>query len=249
MRIDRTGIGILCVLFGVAAVRAEGPTTKPAVADRGTYLGDVVKELQEKWPKNRLVNVVCHGHSVPSGYARTPIVRTFDAYPMLLHEELCQAFPNAVTNVIVTAIGGENAEAGAARFEKDVLCHQPDVVTIDYGLNDRGIGLERARKAWKFMIEKSLAAGVKVILLTPTADMKAKLDDPNDPLNQHAQQIKDLAAEYHVGLVDSLQLFKEYIAGGGKLGDLMAQGNHPNRKGHELVAKELMGWFAGHEER
>ena len=34
-------------------------------------------------------------------------------------------------NVIVTAIGGENSLSVSIRFEKDVLCHNPDVVTID----------------------------------------------------------------------------------------------------------------------
>jgi lysophospholipase L1-like esterase len=145
--------------------------------------------------------------------------------------------------VIVTGIGGENSEAGAARFERDVLSLRPDVVTIDYALNDRAIGLERARVAWKKMIEQALGHGVKVILLTPTPDMKAHLSDPHDPLNEHAQQIRELAAEYHVGLADSSAAFARVLAGGEKLEKLMAQGNHPNRKGHEIVAKELMEWF------
>ena len=46
-----------------------------------------------------------------------------------------------------------------------------------------------------------------------------------------------------MGLVDSLALFKEHIAGGGKLEELMAQGNHPNRRGHDLVAAALGRWF------
>ena len=49
-----------------------------------------------------------------------------------------------------------------------------------------------------------------MILLTPTADMSAKLDDPNDPLNQHAAQVRELAATHHVGLVDSLAAFQSY---------------------------------------
>ena len=124
-----------------------------------------------------------------------------------------------------------------------MLSLRPDVVTIDYGLNDRGIGLERAKKAWTTMIEKAQIAGVKVILLTPTGDLSAKLDDPNDPLNQHAAQIRTLAAEHHVALVDSLALFEQYVKNGGKLEDIMSQVNHPNRKGHNLVAASLLSWF------
>ncbi|HEV2393539.1 MAG TPA: hypothetical protein VG146_14400 [Verrucomicrobiae bacterium] len=73
--------------------------------------------------------------------------------------------------------------------------------------------------------------------------MNARLDDPADPLNQHAEQIRRLAREYGVGLADSLAAFKAKPAGGCRLETLMAQSNHPNRKGHELVAGVLLKWF------
>jgi acyl-CoA thioesterase I len=207
------------------------------------YLAPIETELQKCWPTNRAVNIVCHGHSVPAGYFKTPEVRTFDAYPMLLHHGLAERFPHAVINVFVTAIGGENSESGAARFERDVLAVQPDLVTIDYGLNDRGIGLARAEKAWRTMITQAQARGVKVILLTPTPDKSAHLANPDDPLNQHAQQIRQLAKEFRVGLVDSLEAFNAKTKSGVPLANLMSQVNHPNRAGHELVAAELLKWF------
>jgi lysophospholipase L1-like esterase len=215
----------------------------PAFADKTTYFADITRELQMKWPTNHTVNIVCHGHSVVAGYFKTPDVRTFDAYPHLMHVGLKERFTNAVINVIVTAIGGENSESGAKRFESDVLTHRPELVTIDYALNDRKMGVERARKAWSSMIEMAQAHGVKVLLLTPTPDISANLNDPADQLNRHAEMIRALAKHYHVGLVDSLAAFKDYEKAGGRIPDLMAQANHPNRKGHELVAKALLEWF------
>jgi acyl-CoA thioesterase I len=217
--------------------------TASGMASPQVYLAGVTRELEKSWPTNRTVNIVCHGHSVPSGYSRTPLVETFNAYPHLLHVGLCSRFPHAVINVIVTGIGGENSEQGAKRFMRDVLSLRPDVVTIDYALNDRNIGLARAEAAWRKMIEACLARKIPVLLLTPTADLKANLDDANDPLNQQAEQIRRLAAEYHVGLVDSLAQFRNFARAGGNLPALMAQPNHPNRKGHELVAAELLKWF------
>jgi lysophospholipase L1-like esterase len=170
-------------------------------------------------------------------------VHTFDAYPYLLHRGLAERFPHAVINVIVTGIGGENSEQGAKRFRRDVLNLRPDVVTIDYALNDRAIGLARSETAWRRMIEMALARHLRVILLTPTPDLTAHLDDSNDPLNQHAAQIRRLAAEYHVGLTDSLALFETKVSAGTPLKDLMAQSNHPNRRGHEIVAAGLLNWF------
>ena len=233
---------VLVLIAGIGRSTGGGSgSTDPAKPD--SYLRGLTQELSHQWPKNRTVNVVCHGHSVPAGYFRTPMVDTFNAYPHLLHRGLKERFPYAVLNVIVTAIGGENSESGAKRFERDVLSLRPDLITIDYGLNDRGIGLPRAEAAWKAMIAQAQAARVPVILLTPTPDTSAKLDDPADPLNQHADQIRRLAREQGVALVDSLARFKERIAAGEKLESLMSQVNHPNRKGHELVAVELLKWF------
>jgi lysophospholipase L1-like esterase len=215
-------------------------------AHRASYLGGIVEILKQQWPDNRAVNVVCHGHSVPAGYFATPMVDTFNAYPHLLHRALKRRFPFAVVNVIVTAVGGENSASGAARFESEVLCHRPDVLTIDYGLNDRRVGLVRAEAAWRTMIEGALERKVKVLLLTPTADKSQHPDaEPEErrPLQEHAAQIRALADEYGVGLVDSLAAFERYLADGGDLSDLLAWSNHPNRAGHELVARELLRWF------
>lgn len=214
------------------------------VADPADYLRDFAQAAAVRWPKNRTLTIVSHGHSVPAGYMKAGVVRTFDAYPHLLHVGLNDRFPHAVIRVIPTAIGGEHAEQGATRFVAGVLSLRPDVITLDYGLNDRAIGLARAETAWRAMIEAALAAGTKVILLTPTPDAKADLANPDDPLRRHAQLIRDLAAEYQVGLVDSLAAFDRVVASGTELNDLLAQNNHPNRAGHEIVARALLTWFS-----
>jgi lysophospholipase L1-like esterase len=215
------------------------------VADSRFYLEPPCAAMRALWPQNRLVNVVCHGHSVPAGYFATPVVDTFNAYPHLLHAGLKARFPFAVINVIVTAIGGEHSESGAARFEEQVLNHRPDVLTIDYGLNDRGLGLARADKAWRRMIETALKAGVKVVLLTPTPDrtqLPESVAEAGKPLLAHAAAIRALADEYGVGLVDSLAEFTAASAGGSLL-DYLSWSNHPNRAGHELTARALLRWF------
>jgi len=228
----------------VLAMLLVGGTCGGQTASPETYLSSLAAEMTRCWPTNRTVNLVCHGHSVPAGYFKTPVVDTFNAYPHLLHKALKERFPNAVINVIVTAIGGENSESGAKRFEQDVLALHPDLVTIDYGLNDRGLGLEGARAAWQQMITSARSKGIRVLLLTPTPDLRANLDDPQDPLNLHAAQIRSLAAQNGVALIDSLARFRQALQSGARLEDLMSQVNHPNRQGHELVASELLKWFS-----
>lgn len=216
-----------------------------AIPDPSTYLSDIVRALRAHWPENRTVNIACHGHSVPAGYFATPLVSTFDAYPHLLHRGLKDRFPFAVINVVVTAIGGETSDRGAARFERDVLGFLPDVVTIDYGLNDRRIGLALAEKSWRKMIERALAEGTMVILLTPTLDavQRNAVSEDEGALHAHAAQIRALAQEYGIGLADSYGTFQKYVERGGDLSDLLSWPNHPNRRGHELVAEALLRWF------
>lgn len=222
-------------------VGQDAPTG--SLPDRQQYLADLDDAMQVEWPGNRTLHIVCHGHSVPAGYFRTPVVDTFHAYPHLLHLALKERHPFAVLNVLVSAIGGESSAQGAARFERDVLDHRPDLVTIDYALNDRGLGVDAARRNLTAMIDAARQRGVPVLLLTPTPDQRAELDDPQDPLNLQAAMIRTLAADEGVGLVDSLQAFQDRVAAGVPLPDLMSQSNHPNHAGHQLVLAELLKWF------
>lgn len=222
------------------------------VPDSRTYLTDLRRLLDVKWPNNRTINIVCHGHSVPAGYGATPNVDTFNAYPHLWHRAIKARYPFAVVNVIVTAIGGEESENGAKRFAADVLSHRPDLITIDYALNDRRIGLDRARAAWRSMIAEASAARAKLLLLTPTLDITQEpgaVADKRQPLRDQSEQIRTLAAESGVGLIDSMAAFDRFLATSKRpLGDLLAQSNHPNRRGHDLVVQELSHWLGEGED-
>ena len=56
--------------------------------EQSSYLINLKSELQVEWPKNRTINIVFHGHSVPSGYFKTPLVNTMGAYPNLFLKKL-----------------------------------------------------------------------------------------------------------------------------------------------------------------
>ena len=176
-RTTATTLGWSLVMIAACCHTASAAT----VADKKDYLSDIAKAMTVLWPKNHTIHIVCHGHSVPSGYFKTPVVDTFNAYPHLWHVGLKERYPHAVMNVIVTGIGGENSVSGEKRFADEVLNHKPELITIDYGLNDRRLGLEKAKAAWTSMITQAKNHNIKVILLTPTPDQKAKMDDPNDP--------------------------------------------------------------------
>jgi lysophospholipase L1-like esterase len=206
------------------------------------YLDSIKHTFTKKWPQSRTVNLVFHGHSVPTGYFSGSNVFTFDSYPYLTLKKIKENSKTAIVNIITTSIGGENAVQGDKRFETEVLNHRPDVLFIDYALNDRKNGLETSLKAWESMIEKALKYGTKVIILTPTPDTKEDILADEATLQKHSEQIRALAQKYKIGLVDSYAAFKT-LAKTEDLKKYMSQNNHPNAAGHEVVAQLIYEYF------
>jgi acyl-CoA thioesterase I len=231
------------VFLGLMLVAGTQSIKVFAQANPNNYLSDIKSEMEKKWPGNRTINLVFHGHSVPAGFFVTPVVNTLDSYPWQLLAELKQQYPYAVINVINTAIGGENSISGAKRFKKDVLVYKPDVLFIDYALNDRGPGCEKSKIAWESMIKRALKKGIKIILLTPSPDQNVNLIEPGNVLEVHAEQIRSLAAKYDIGLADSYQSFRAIVVAGKPVKEFMSQVNHPNKQGHQLIVQEILPYF------
>jgi hypothetical protein len=83
--------------IGVQDKTCKAPIQR-AVAHSGRALWSSVsrsflERLSTAWPDNGIVNIVCHGHSVPAGYFRPPRVHTLDSYPQLLLAALKSVFP------------------------------------------------------------------------------------------------------------------------------------------------------------
>ena len=93
------------------------------------------------------------------------------------------------------------------------------------------------------MIKQAKERGVKVILLTPSPDQSVDYSNPNNELKKHTDQIRKIALENQVGLSDTYHAFEFLYPDKEKLSKYMAQVNHPNQLGHELIANELMKWF------
>lgn len=230
------------IIYFLAVIIACNLACAQQIAPTSSYLDSIKEELSVKWPNNRTINLVFHGHSVPTGYTTRGVTDRLNAYPFLTLKKINDHYPYSVVNTITTSIGGEQSEQGAKRFKEEVLIYKPDVLFIDYALNDRGIGLERAKIAWEQMIQEALAYGTKIILLTPTPDLKEDITSNDTKLAKHSEQIRGLAKKYGVGLIDSYAYFKK-LAQIQPLIGYMSQNNHINQKGHQFVADAIFSYF------
>lgn len=168
--------------------------------------------------------------------------------------------------VINAGVGGNTTADARVRFQKDVLQHQPDVVIIQFGLNDSAIDLHEGKtepRVSKRVYEHNLAHFVKtlkgrairVILMTPnamlwTAELKSACGkppyDPEDRWGfnllgaEYAESVRRLARAHAVPLIDVYQLFLGYDGvEGQRADDLLLDGVHPNDKGHRIIADSL----------
>lgn len=234
------------IAAGVAAVALQWPADQ-AVADPSPKrrdgqqgVAELWPTLRATWPDNRTVNVVWHGHSVPAGYHLTPQVKPLESYPFMVYRGLNERFPTAVLNNITTAIGGENSVHGAARFRHDVLGTDPDLLFIDYAINDRSLLVKDVERAWCSMIEHALRRGVPLVLLTPTGTRFDDLADPGNVLAVRAELIRELGRRHHVAVADVSVAWQKVLDAGTDQETLLAQGVHPNQAGHEIAAAEIL---------
>ena len=86
---------------------------------------------------------------------------------------------------------------------------KPDVLFIDYSLNDVSQNLEDTRIAWSLMIDKALKQKVKIILVTPSPDQRENILDLNNRLVIHARQVESLSKEFQIGLANVMPFFQQ----------------------------------------
>ena len=114
-------------------------------------------------------------------------------------------------------IGGNKTNQGIARFTNDVLNHNPDVVVIQFGINDSyddnpvdgipRLDIDSYEANLRQMVTTARTNGIKPILMTSNL-----VDDRANTqfLASFLQRCRDVAADMDVPLVDVYQGFQDY---------------------------------------
>ncbi|ABK13990.1 MAG: SGNH/GDSL hydrolase family protein [Methanothrix sp.] len=184
------------------------------------------------------VVIVAFGDSITAGYA----VR--HGFPYFWKQALQEKYPDARIEMHNEGVSGDTTRDGLARLEHSVLYHRPDLVTINFGINDAayGIGLDEFRANLSRMVEIILSECCSEIillssqpLLTPYYD-KLVLD--------YYSAIGEVAAAMGVGFVDVYAAWMVRVRSGMPLESLVLPGlDHPNEDGYRIIAEELMKLF------
>src|SRR5512136_1762430 len=120
-----------------------------------------VKRTVEDLHSGLDVSIVAFGDSITAGYA----VRR--GFPSFWKEMLQQKYPEARIEMINSGVSGDTSMDGLARLDWSVLSYEPDLVTINFGINDcvMGIGLEEFEANFVEMVQRIKVGPASEILL------------------------------------------------------------------------------------
>jgi sialidase-1 len=210
---------------------------------------------------NKVPRIVAFGDSTTASRGDLGI------YSIALAEQLSAGGRPA--RVINAGVGGNHTDHARARFERDVLAGNPDIVIIQFGINDAAVDvwkvppeaeprvtLERFEANLRYFVASLKARGSRIILMTPNPlrwtpklrEMYGRVpydadheDGFNVRLREYAETVRKLARAEGVALIDVYESFQTYGKRSGQsVDDLLLDGMHPNERGHRLIADLIL---------
>ena len=152
-------------------------------------------------------------------------------YAYLVYEWWKKSFSNAAFSFVNGGIGGTTSHYGGARAWKDVLCYRPDIVTVDFSVND---------DANEFF-EETYEGTLRRLLAAPSAPAVVVLNNVFYDTGKNAQNYHNRIADHygipHVSIKDTV--YPDVESGKIVRADITPDNLHPNDKGHRLVADEI----------
>lgn len=218
--------------------------------------------LQEKAdnPAARPTIYVAMGDSVTQGCMEDGIVEHERVYHQLLRKRVANRYPVSIFNVINSGVSGDSAARSRVRWQHDVLCYQPDLVTIKFGLNDAHGG-EQGLEAYLGAIDDLVRlirdqTQAEILLLTPSMMMKRENDRISDGhlhhiptfkrlheaghLLRYVEALRAFAADKGLPLLDVYAMWEAMEAEGVDIHSRLSNGiNHPDALFHEQLAEAL----------
>jgi len=184
------------------------------------------------------VKIVVFGDSISAGFA---VRRGFDHFWM---RKLKEKYPQAEIAIKNEGVCGATSFDGLARLDWSVTAYAPDLVTVNFGINDMymGIRLGEFKSNLIEIVDRIIEGSKSEILLLSSEPLTTPRFDRI--VLSYYQVLEDVAEEMGVGFVDVYGAWMRRAAEGVPLESLILPGlDHPNELGYEIIAEELMRFF------
>lgn len=187
--------------------------------------------LASAMPLQDTKTIVFFGDSLTAGYG----LSTEQAFPALIENELKDNGHNI--RVINAGLSGETTAGGLSRISW-ILKQPVDYFVLELGANDalRGLPLKQTRENLQGIIDKVKAQSPTAKIIV--AGMMAPPNLGDEYVKQFRAIFPTVAKNNDALLIPFLL---EGVAGDESLN--LADGIHPNAKGHRIVAKHVIGFI------
>jgi lysophospholipase L1-like esterase len=165
------------------------------------------------------------------------------------------AYPKAKVAEIHAAIGGTGSDLGVFRIQNDVLRHKPDLLFVEFAVNDGGASPAQIHKAMEGIVRQTWKADPSIDICFVYTLSEPVLDDlRNGKMQRSASAMEDVADLYsipsiHFGVkVMAMESAGELIFKAPKTSDLAnskpmvfsTDGVHPHvETGHKVYAETI----------
>ena len=196
----------------------------PQVIDYSRYLSGSAQafaRLRDRFARANKFSMVYFGDSITQGGDVPPDLRFTRRFSRYLKEYAPQkhlTFHNA-------AVGGTNSIYGRERFDRDVLAHNPDAVTILFALNDRTMDDRTFLENHNYFIDRLNEINAVPILLTSNMNTGSRMAG----LDRAEERIRALSRTRELVCLDAYGIWKALPEYGIPYETLLSNGiNHPD---------------------
>ncbi len=127
----------ICLMGGYMSSGAE-PVTTDQIIQRGLIAKDSTGRLSavlEKARRGEAVTIAAIGGSITAGGLQTK--NPENRYVARIAAWFTKTFPKAKVQFVNAGVGGTNSVYGAMRVKDDVLSKKPDLVVVEYAVNNK----------------------------------------------------------------------------------------------------------------
>lgn len=177
---------------------------------------------------------VAFGDSITDGYG---VPRGFVSF---LTEKISKARPELGLVTINTGMSGDTSRGGLYRLGRDVIEHQPDLVTINFGVNDAFSGISPLQFAdnLREIQARIRKSGCQRILMLSCEAIPE--DWAEEQVLPYWEAMRALAEETGCVYADVHGKWIGELEAGRSESDLIILGDlHPNEEGHRLIAEAV----------
>ncbi len=178
------------------------------------------------------VTIAYIGGSITNGDSASP--KATNCYAYLTTEWWRQTFPNATIHYVNAGIGATDSYLGVHRVEDDVLAHKPDVVIVEFSVNDsRALNQESYESLLRRLLLSESEPAVVSLFLTQ--------ENGSDYQTKHQVIAFNLSVpmiSYRNAVIPAMQ---NGTLAWSEIG--APDGTHPNNGGHTVIAHFLTDFF------